>query len=133
MRVCEKIKRLRQEKGWSQEEVANKLDISINAYGAIERGETDVNLSRLEAISEAFEIDTADLFDKKGNNIVNNFAEVQVQNNQPNWHNIHQSLDYLQIKNEFEKSQLLLAEKDKEITLLKEIIELLKAKNEVTT
>ncbi len=127
MRVCEKIKRLRQEKGWSQEEVAHKLEISANAYGSIERGETDVNLSRLEAISEVFEIDTADLFDKK-TNVINNFAEVQIQNNQPNWHSIHQSLDYLQIKAEFEKSQLLLAEKNKEIALLKEIIELLKAR-----
>jgi transcriptional regulator with XRE-family HTH domain len=132
MKVCEKIKRLRMEKGWSQEEVANKLDISVNAYGAIERGETDVNLSRLEAISDVFKIDTADLFDKK-TNVINNFAEVQVQNNQSNWHNIHQSIDYLHIKNEFEKSQLLLAEKEKEITLLKRIIELMEAKNEVST
>ena len=129
MRVCEKIKRLRMEKGWSQEEVANKLEISANAYGAIERGETDVNLSRLEAISDVFKIDTADLFDKKETNIVNNFGEV----NQHNWYNVHQSIDYLQIKNELEKSQLLLAEKDKEIELLKRIIELMEVKNEVST
>ncbi|MEI7795360.1 MAG: helix-turn-helix transcriptional regulator [Methylococcaceae bacterium] len=132
MKVCEKIKRLRQEKGWSQEELANKLEISVNAYGSIERGDTDVNLSRLEEISEVFEIDVADLFDRK-TNIVNNFAEVGVQNNQHNWHNVHQSLDYLQIKSEFEKSQLLNSEKDKEIALLKRIIELIEAKREVVT
>ncbi len=131
MRVCEKIKRLRQAKGWSQEELANKLEISANAYGSIERGDTDVNLSRLEAISEVFEIDVADLFDKKETNVFNNFGSVQT--NQQNWCNIHQSLDYLQLKSEFEKSQLLNSEKNKEIALLKRIIELMEAKNEVST
>jgi len=130
MRVCEKIKRLRQEKGWSQEEVASKLEISVNAYGSIERGDTDVNLSRLEAISEVFEIDVADLFDRKDNNVFNLGG---VQNYQSNWCNIHHSHDYLLLKSEFEKSQLLNTEKDKEIALLKKIIELMETKSEVTT
>lgn len=48
MSVHEKIRLVRQLKGWSQEDVANKLGMSPNGYGSIERGETDVNLSRLE-------------------------------------------------------------------------------------
>lgn len=133
MKVCEKIKRLRQEKGWSQEEIANKLNISVNAYGSIERGETDVNLSRLEAVSEVLGIDMADLFDKK-TSIFNNFGNVQTQTyqqnsyHQQNWCNIHQSLELLQTQHQLEKQQLLNAEKDKEIKLLKEIIELIKSK-----
>ncbi|KJV07492.1 helix-turn-helix domain-containing protein [Methylocucumis oryzae] len=62
MNVFEKIKMLRQLKGWTQEDMANKLEISLNSYGAIERGDTNVNLSRLQKISEVLEVDIAELF-----------------------------------------------------------------------
>lgn len=45
------IKQLRHRQGWSQEDVAIKLDISIPAYSKIETGITDINLSRLEQIA----------------------------------------------------------------------------------
>ena len=49
-----KIRLLRHEKGWSQEDVAKRLDISIPAFSKIETGITDVNLSRLNQISKLF-------------------------------------------------------------------------------
>jgi transcriptional regulator with XRE-family HTH domain len=57
MRFHEKLKFFRQSKGWSQEEMAGKLAMSTNGYGSIERGETDVNLSRLYQIAKLFELD----------------------------------------------------------------------------
>jgi transcriptional regulator with XRE-family HTH domain len=39
-----KIRLLRHQKGWSQEEVAKRLDISIPAFSKIETGITDINL-----------------------------------------------------------------------------------------
>ena len=54
MEVHQKIKLLRLTKDWSREEVAAKLDMSPNGYGSIERGETDVNLSRLKKIAQLF-------------------------------------------------------------------------------
>ncbi|MCY4779437.1 helix-turn-helix transcriptional regulator [Sphingobacterium sp. UT-1RO-CII-1] len=49
-----KIRLLRHQKGWSQEDVAKRLDISIPAFSKIETGITDVNLSRLNQISRLF-------------------------------------------------------------------------------
>lgn len=49
-----KIRLLRHQKGWSQEDVAKRLDISIPAFSKIETGITDVNLSRLDQISKLF-------------------------------------------------------------------------------
>ncbi|KGE16135.1 MULTISPECIES: helix-turn-helix domain-containing protein [Sphingobacterium] len=49
-----KIRLLRHQKGWSQEDVAKRLDISIPAFSKIETGITDVNLSRLNQISKLF-------------------------------------------------------------------------------
>lgn len=52
--IAEKIRLLRLEKGFSQENVADMLNISTTAYGDIERGKTDLTLSRLQNIAHVF-------------------------------------------------------------------------------
>lgn len=56
-----KIRLLRHQKGWSQEDVAKKLDISIPAFSKIETGITDINLSRLEQIATLFDLSVIQL------------------------------------------------------------------------
>lgn len=56
-----KIRLLRHQKGWSQEDVAKRLDISIPAFSKIETGITDINLSRLEQISILFDMTVVQL------------------------------------------------------------------------
>src|ERR1700710_2096310 len=56
-----KIRLLRHQKGWSQEDVAKRLDISIPAFSKIETGITDINLSRLEQIAVLFEMSVIQL------------------------------------------------------------------------
>ncbi len=56
-----KIRLLRHQKGWSQEDVAKQLDISIPAFSKIETGITDINLSRLEQISKLYEMSIVQL------------------------------------------------------------------------
>ena len=50
------IRTLRHQQGWSQEDVADRLGISIPAFSKIETGVTDINLSRLEQIANVFEV-----------------------------------------------------------------------------
>lgn len=56
-----KIRLLRHQKGWSQEDVAIQLNISIPAFSKIETGITDVNLSRLEQISKLFGLSVVEM------------------------------------------------------------------------
>jgi transcriptional regulator with XRE-family HTH domain len=56
MELSEKIKFIRSSKNWTQEYVAEKLGISTNSYAKIERGETNVNFSRLQQIADVMEI-----------------------------------------------------------------------------
>ncbi|WP_426671729.1 helix-turn-helix domain-containing protein [Mucilaginibacter sp. McL0603] len=56
-----KIRLLRHQNGWSQEDVAKRLDISIPAFSKIETGITDINLSRLEQISTLFDMTVVQL------------------------------------------------------------------------
>lgn len=125
MSAHEKIRFLRQAKGWTQEEIADKLKMSPNGYGSIERGETDVNLSRLEQIADLFGIKLFELLglDEKA---IFNQSGTKNNNTQNYCATSPYSLEYLQIKAELEQQQLLNGTKDKEIDLLKEIIGLLK-------
>ena len=50
MKINEKIKRLREGKHWSQEEMAQKLNMSKNGYAKIERGETSASLEQVAGV-----------------------------------------------------------------------------------
>jgi transcriptional regulator with XRE-family HTH domain len=127
MPVHEKIRFIRQAKGLTQEDVANKLQMSVNGYGDIERGETDVNLSRLEQIAGLFEIRLSELFGLDEKTIFN----VTGSHNAGIGHHQNCTItaypsDYVQLQNELDKRQLLINTKDREIELLKEVIHLMK-------
>ena len=136
MSVHEKIKLVRQSKGLTQEEVAEKLNMSVSGYGDIERGDSDLKLSKLEKIANVFGISINDLFDLNDKSIFN----LACEQNRRNWHIGSNSLDYLQIKTELEKQLLVvelkdkeIAMKDREIAYLKELLELHKQQKSNST
>ncbi len=59
--LSKKIRFLRHQKGWSQEDVAKRLHISIPAFSKIETGITDVNVSRLRQLAKVFEMSLINL------------------------------------------------------------------------
>lgn len=126
MQLHDKIKFLRTVKDWLQEEVAQKLNMSISGYGGIERGEVNVPYLRLQKIAEVFEVDLTELLnlDEK---MVFNLSVIKNDQSKWSWNiNTSNNLEIAELKHELEKSQLLLQERDKEIAYLKEMIELVK-------
>ena len=122
---------MRTVKGWSQEETAEKLHMSSNAYGCIERGETHPNLNRLEQIAKTFGVKLEELVSEK--NILNVGID---SSNFHNWYNTTPSEQLIEVQHELEKSRLLLEQKDKEIEYLKqqntdlrEMVKLLKSED----
>ena len=67
--VDEKIRKVRESKAWSQEQMAEKLNMSLNGYAKIERGETKLYLDKLEQIAQVFDIDVVELMQSDGKNI----------------------------------------------------------------
>jgi transcriptional regulator with XRE-family HTH domain len=57
-----KIKALRMSKGWTQEDMAEKLHVSLPAYSKLEREITDINLSRINQIAKLFKLSVVELF-----------------------------------------------------------------------
>lgn len=56
-----KIRLLRHQRGWSQDDVARRLEISIPAFSKIETGITDINVSRLEQVAKLFDMNVVQL------------------------------------------------------------------------
>jgi transcriptional regulator with XRE-family HTH domain len=124
MKVYEKIRFMREMKGWSQEDMAGKLGISLNGYTNIERGVTDTQLSRLEQIAQTLGVDIVELFTFGEKNI------VFVATNNSNSHVQNVNFSQEAVAFELEKSQLLVEQQAKEINYLQEIIALLKTGNQ---
>lgn len=62
-RIGTKIKLERVKRNWSQEELAEKADLSKNSVGAIERGTSSPTVETLAKIADAFGIPLNDLTD----------------------------------------------------------------------
>ncbi len=73
--VGKNIRTIRYQRGWSQEDVANRLGISIPAFSKIETGVTDINLSRLEQIANIYEVNVINLLSLEAEEV-----EPQVSN-----------------------------------------------------
>ena len=111
----------------------------MNGYGKIERGECDVNITRLEQIAEVFGIEAIELLGMADKNMFNLSCTSSCTNyctNTIEMHNTYTNTQSIETKSEIEKLQLMLQLKDKEIELkeekirhLTEVVELLKAKD----
>jgi transcriptional regulator with XRE-family HTH domain len=63
--VARNIRRLRQERGLTQEELAVRIRINRNYVGMIERQENSPTVAMVERIAKALGIEPARLFDEK--------------------------------------------------------------------
>jgi transcriptional regulator with XRE-family HTH domain len=60
-KIGSKIRTLRVKKGFTQENFAHELEMSHSGYAKIERGEVDINISRLEQIAEKLEVNLEEI------------------------------------------------------------------------
>ena len=70
--IGEKIRQIRELKGYSQEYLADKLGVSQRAYSKIERSEIKVDWEKIKNIATIFEMEPMDLVSFDDNIIFNN-------------------------------------------------------------
>ena len=127
MSVHEKIRIVRKAKVLTLEEVVHQLGMSTNGYGDIERGATDVNLSRLEQISQQFDMELSELIDLNEKSVFNFLGTQNTGIRTQNHCTIASDLtEQLQLKFKLENQQLTIEQQTQEIAFLKEIIALMK-------
>lgn len=62
--IGQNIRNLRRMRNWSQRQVVQILGISIAAFSNIERGITDINISRLNAIAKILDVSVSEILTK---------------------------------------------------------------------
>ena len=75
--IGERIKRARKSKGITQDNLSEKLDVSIGYVSQIERGVTKISLDLLGAISSILECDIASFITESATNS-NEYLESEV-------------------------------------------------------
>jgi transcriptional regulator with XRE-family HTH domain len=55
------VRRLRQERGWTQEDLADRVGLSARYVGQIERAQASMTITVLGRIANAFEVEAAKL------------------------------------------------------------------------
>jgi len=114
MKQHEILALMRRVKGWTQTQMAEQLDMSPNGYSKIERGETQLSDDKREKLAHIFGIESQDFFNFDGKVILNliNF------NDQSNNNKVLTQNSISNCEHELEKANLMIEQKDKEITLL---------------
>ena len=107
--ISEKIRSLREKKGFTQEEIAEHLHISPSAYARMERGESNSWASHLERLCSLFDISASELFNT--DTLILNQKNVKGNNN--NGYTINQLSEKL-----IDQYEARIAEKD---TVIKEL------------
>lgn len=122
METHEKIRLMRELNKWSQEDMAEKLAMLAGGYAKIERGETQLNIPRLEQLAAIFKVDMWDLLKAGSKGMVLQINDVDSNNGE---FAIYASSDMTMkvelLKQELKHCQEMLEQKDKEIELLRQL------------
>lgn len=143
MTTGQKIKKLRETNQLTQNEMADKMHISTQTYGRLERGETQMTEHRLEQIANILNVDMAKILTTPEDKIIllvteNTWSDQHhghAINYCPN-HDIELQKEIEKLQSIIENQKQLLAEKDKvilskdeQILLLQELLKQIKSES----
>jgi transcriptional regulator with XRE-family HTH domain len=60
-RIGQRVRKFREDRGITQEDLAYKIDISSSYMGQLERGERNLNVDKILKIARALKVDPGDL------------------------------------------------------------------------
>lgn len=128
MSVNNKIRALRELNNWSQEDMAERLNMSKSSYSRLERDERKLDLVKLEKLAAIFKIDIGELIASDDKELVL-LIGMNNSNNPDYGVNGQIKIELEKLKLGLEHSRellahkdLLLAQKDREISALRQLV-----------
>lgn len=121
METHEKIRLIRELNKWSQEEMAEKLAMSAGGYAKIERGETQLNIPRLEQLAAILKVDMWDLLKSGNNGMVLQINEGDSGGDIALYASSDIAMKLELLNQELKHCREMLEQKDKEIELLRQL------------
>ena len=101
MNIGEKIMKLRKQQGWSQEELANRLDVTRQSVSKWESGASVPELEKIVRLSELFGISTDCLLKENGEPATVQEVvpvEVPASEEQPRWLGAEEAMQFLELE-----------------------------------
>ncbi|MDI1254580.1 MAG: helix-turn-helix transcriptional regulator [Flavobacterium sp.] len=71
LNIGDNVKKFRELKGFTREQMADYLNLSVSAYGNIERNKTDLTISRIQQIAEILEVDMSQILNFDASQVFN--------------------------------------------------------------
>lgn len=130
MKTQDKIRAISTQQKISQEKMAERLDLTPQAYSKIESGKTKLSLDRIQQIAQILNIDVTELIHNNDNGVFllinENCTNENLNNGAIIYHGNQQSINEQELKHDNEKMQLIITHKDEIIEQLKQENALLK-------
>lgn len=124
LRLGNKIRKIREIKGLKQENVADKIGLSLSSYGKIERGEVKLSVERLSTIANAMDLPINAILEfDEGVNInfsANTFNENSHGGYYQNPHFNHQNVE--ELKSQIETLKGVIANLENIVQIQKELL-----------
>lgn len=126
MAIHETLRQLRKAHGWSQEKMAEELNLSTNGYARLERGERKLDFEKLQQIAMLFKIDIAQLVEAENKGLVVQQTlsfQSEAQDNNKNYasdKDLAFEIEKLNLIVQHQKE--LIAQKDSENEILKTLV-----------
>ncbi|MDO4224272.1 MAG: helix-turn-helix transcriptional regulator [Bergeyella zoohelcum] len=121
--IGHKIKNIRELKNFTQEYMAEKLDISQAAYSKMEKGSVKISEEKLHKIAEILETNPEEIKDFDNKKVLNSFNNIKGNNSNINYN--HQDLNLIRqlYEDKIILLERLLAKQEEEIKNLKTLLE----------
>ncbi len=125
MRMHDKIRTMREIHQWSQEDMAEKMNMLLSGYAKLERGETKLHYDKLVQIAQIFNMNVVDLIDTEKGVVF--FMTENGDHTQANYYssNDSMSVEIEKLKLQISHKDELLAQKDQELMSLRKMLALL--------
>lgn len=111
------IKKLRDTKEFTQQDMADKLNISLKAYQNFENGFTKLDLERIQAVAKILEVSVDDLINSEDGVYIS-----EIKNNDVGFNNSEITINHHRSQTEKELYERIISDKDKEIAFLRDIL-----------
>lgn len=78
-KIAERLRLLRQENGFSQQHIADILDVSIATISRLENNPEEIKLRYLLSLAQLYKMDLCKLFSTDANELENELSKLTVQ------------------------------------------------------
>lgn len=123
-KIPQNIRKFRELKQITREDIASQLNLTLNGYAKIEQGRVEITVSRLEQISKILNVEVRDIMEFEVQNIFNiknnTLNDSQMISNRDSILNTYDKSDYL---------EKLIESLERENKLLQELLDREKKKN----